>query len=339
MLKEKRLLGKSGLEVSAIGMGCMGFSQAFPPFPSKEESIHTIHQAVDEGITFFDTAEIYGKFENESLVGEALQPYRDKVVIATKFGFNVADTNFTSSGKTDASVLNSRPEHIREAVEGSLRRLRTDHIDLYYQHRVDPQVPIEDVAGTLADLIREGKILHYGLSEASPATIRRAHKVWPVAAVESEYSMFWREPETNGLLDTLEELGIGFVPFSPLGKGILTGTVKAGDKFAANDFRSTVPRFNSDNLAKNVRLADVVESIAKEKQATPAQIALAWLLAQRPWIVPIPGMRKIKRIRENIGSASIKFTAEELKAIDSKLRSVEIVGNRYNASNENLIDK
>ncbi len=335
-----RELGKSGLRVSAIGMGCMGFSQAYPPFPSKEESINTIHQAIDEGITFFDTAEIYGKFENERLVGEALQPYRDKVVIATKFGFNVSDTNFTSVGKQmDDSVLNSKPEHIREAVEGSLRRLRTDHIDLYYQHRVDPRVPIEDVAGTLADLIKEGKILHYGLSEASPETIRRAHKVCPVTAVESEYSMFWREPEANGLLDTLEELGIGFVPFSPLGKGILTGAVKKDEKFAKDDFRSTVPRFNSENLSKNLRLADYVGEVAKAKNATPAQVALAWILAQKPWIVPIPGMRKLKRIKENIGSVDITFTPEELKSIDEHLKSIQLSGDRYNAASEALIDK
>lgn len=340
MITQRRLLGKNRLEVSAIGMGCMGFDQGYPPFPTKEEAINTIHQAIDEGITFFDTAEIYGKFENERLVGEALEPYRDKVVIATKFGFNVADTNFTSVGKqTDDSVLNSRPEHIREAVEGSLRRLRTDHIDLYYQHRVDPRVPIEDVAGTLADLIKEGKILNYGLSEASPATIRRANAVWPVAAVESEYSMFWREPEENGLLATLEELGIGFVPFSPLGKGILTGAVKAGEKFAANDFRSTVPRFSSENLGKNLRLADYVGEVARRKNATPAQIALAWLLAQKPWIVPIPGMRKLKRIEENTAAVNVAFTPGELRDIDSHLRNIQISGDRYNASSEALIDK
>lgn len=335
-----RELGKSGLKVSAIGMGCMGFNQAYPPFPSKEESINTIHQAIDEGITFFDTAEIYGKFENERLVGEALQPYRNKVVIATKFGFNVSETNFTSTGKPmDDSVLNSKPEHIREAVEGSLRRLRTDHIDLYYQHRVDPRVPIEDVAGTLADLIKEGKILHYGLSEASPVTIRRAHKVYPVTAVESEYSMFWREPETNGLLDTLEELGIGFVPFSPLGKGILTGAVKKDEKFANDDFRSTVPRFNSENLDKNLRLADYVGEVAKTKNATPAQVALAWILAQKSWIVPIPGMRKLKRIKENSGSVDISFTPDELKTINEHLKSILLSGDRYNAASEALIDK
>lgn len=338
---QKRILGKGGPEVSAIGMGCMGFNQAYPPFPTKEESIRAIHQAVDEGITFFDTAEIYGKFENERLVGEALQPYRDRVVIATKFGFNVADTNFTSAGKPieSDSVLNSKPQHIREAVEGSLRRLRTDHIDLYYQHRVDPSVPIEEVADTLADLIKEGKILHYGLSEASPETIRRADRVCHVTAVESEYSMFWREPEINGLLPTLEELGIGFVPFSPLGKGILTGTVKATDTFAKDDFRSNVPRFDSDNLAKNVRLADYVGGIARRKGVTSAQVALAWLLAQKPWIVPIPGMRRLERIRENVGSAAVEFTADELAEINRGLDSIKLSGNRYNATNEALIDK
>lgn len=334
-----RELGKSGLRVSAIGMGCMGFNQAYPPFPSKQESTDTIHQAIDEGITFFDTAEIYGKFENERLVGEALQPYRDKVVIATKFGFNVADTNFTSTSDMDDSVLNSKPEHIRKAVEGSLKRLRTDHIDLYYQHRVDPRVPIEDVAQTLADLIKEGKILHYGLSEASPETIRRANKVYPVTAVESEYSMFWREPETNGLLATLEELGIGFVPFSPLGKGILTGAVKKDEKFASNDFRSSVPRFNSENLDKNLILADYVAEVARQKNATPAQIALAWILAQKPWIVPIPGMRKLKRIKENIGSVDITFSPDELRDIDEHLNTIQLSGNRYNAASEALIDK
>lgn len=340
MIKAKRQLGKSGLEVSAIGMGCMGFSQAYPPYPSKEESIRTIRKAVDEGVTFFDTAEIYGNFANEDLVGEALEPVRDRVVIATKFGFNVGGANFTGGGKwLDNSILNSRPDHIREAIDGSLRRLRTDHIDLYYQHRVDPRVPIEDVAGVMQELVKAGKILHYGLSEASAATVRRAHAVHPVAAVQSEYSMFWREPEENGLLATLEELGIGFVPFSPLGKGILTGTVKATDTFGKGDFRSTVPRFNSENLPKNVRLAEFVGGVAREKGVTPAQLALGWLLAQKPWIVPIPGMRSVGRIRENIGGAEVAFSADELKKIDEGLRSVELSGNRYNEASESLIDK
>lgn len=333
-------MGKSGLEVSAIGMGCMGFSQAYPPYPSREESIRTIREAVDEGVTFFDTAEIYGKFANEDLVGEALEPMRDKVVIATKFGFKVSGADFTGDGKwLDGSILNSRPEHIREAIDGSLRRLRTDHIDLYYQHRVDPRVPIEDVAGALSELVKAGKILHYGLSEASAATVRRAHSVHPVAAVQSEYSMFWREPEENGLLATLEELGIGFVPFSPLGKGILTGTVKATDTFDKGDFRSTVPRFSSENLPKNVRLAEFVGGIAKEKGATPAQAALGWILAQKPWIVPIPGMRSMGRIRENIGGAEVAFSADELARIDEGLRGIELQGNRYNEASESLIDK
>lgn len=340
MIEAKRQLGKSGLEVSAIGMGCMGFSQAYPPYPSREESIRTIREAVDEGVTFFDTAEIYGKFANEDLVGEALEPVRDKVVIATKFGFNVSGADFTGDGKwLDSGILNSRPEHIREAIDGSLRRLRTDHIDLYYQHRVDPRVPIEDVAGALSELVKAGKILHYGLSEASAATVRRAHAVHPVAAVQSEYSMFWREPEENGLLATLEELGIGFVPFSPLGKGILTGTVKATDAFVKGDFRSTVPRFSSENLPKNVRLAEFVGGIAKEKGATPAQVALGWILAQKPWIVPIPGMRSLGRIRENIGGAEVAFSADELARIDAGLRGIELQGNRYNEASESLIDK
>lgn len=337
---KKRKIGNDGLEVSAIGLGCMGFSQAYPSFPSKEESISTIQQAIDEGITFFDTAEIYGNFSNEELVGEALQNCRDKVVIATKFGFNVGDTNFTSQGKPmTGSVLNSKPQHIREAVEGSLRRLRTDHIDLYYQHRVDPEVPIEDVAGTLADLIREGKILHYGLSEASPATIRRAHAVCSVTAVQSEYSMFWREPEQNGLIDTLEELGIGFVPFSPLGKGILTGSVKQGAKFEANDFRSTVPRFSSEHLDKNLKLAAYVEELAAKRDCTPAQIALAWLLTRKPFIVPIPGTRSIMRIRENIAASEITFSVEEMAEIEHRLDGIQLSGNRYNAASEGLIDK
>lgn len=340
MIEAKRQLGKSGLEVSAIGMGCMGFSQAYPPYPSREESIRTIREAVDEGVTFFDTAEIYGKFANEDLVGEALEAVRDKVVIATKFGFNVSGADFTGDGKwLDSGILNSRPEHIREAIDGSLRRLRTDHIDLYYQHRVDPRVPIEDVAGALSELVKAGKILHYGLSEASAATVRRAHAVHPVAAVQSEYSMFWREPEENGLLATLEELGIGFVPFSPLGKGILTGTVKATDAFVKGDFRSTVPRFSSENLPKNVRLAEFVGGIAKEKGATPAQVALGWILAQKPWIVPIPGMRSLGRIRENIGGAEVAFSADELARIDAGLRGIELQGNRYNEASESLIDK
>lgn len=317
-----------------------GLQSGLPAIPLEGREHQYHQQAVDEGITFFDTAEIYGKFENERLVGEALRPCRDRIIIATKFGFNVADANFTGEGRpVDENVLNSRPEHIRQAVESSLRRLQTDHIDLYYQHRVDPQVPIEDVAGTLADLIREGKILHYGLSEASPATIRLVHGVCPVTAVESEYSMFWREPEENGLIDTLRELDIGFVPFSPLGKGILTGTVKAGDKFGKENFRSTVPRFSGENLSKNVRLADYVGEVARQKGATPAQIALAWLLAQAEWIVPIPGMRRMERIHENMAAAYVTFTPEELHNIDQHLKSIQLSGARYNAAAESLIDK
>lgn len=333
---KKRFLGKSRLEVSAIGMGCMGFSQAFPPYPSKVESINTIHSAIDEGITFFDTAEVYGNFANEELVGEALQPYRDKIVLATKFGFNIGDSK---ESQTDNSILNSRPEHIREAVEGSLRRLRTDHIDIYYQHRVDPQVPIEDVAGTLGELVKEGKVLHYGLSEASPKTIRRAHREHPVAVVQSEYSMFWREPETNGLLDTLEELGIGFVPFSPLGKGILTGNVKATDTFDKDDFRSTVPRFKAENLSINLKLADYTKQLASRKGCTQAQIAIGWLLAQKEWLVPIPGMRKLQRIQENIGGTEISFTESEQIEIRQHLDSIMLAGDRYSSAHEVLIDK
>lgn len=337
---KQRTLGNNQLAVSSIGLGCMGFSQAFPPYPPREECIRTIHQAVDAGITFFDTAEIYGKFENEKLVGEALEHCRHNVVIATKFGFNVLDTNFTSEGKPMTNgVLNSRPEHIRDAVEGSLKRLRTDYIDLYYQHRVDPEVPIEDVAGVLADLIKEGKILNYGLSEASAKTVRRAHAVHPVTAVQSEYSMFWREPESNGLIDTLEELGIGFVPFSPLGKGILTGSIKASDTFAKDDFRSTVPRFNADNLPRNLKLVEYVGTLAQKKACTPAQIALAWLLAQKPFIVPIPGSKNIKRILENRDAENVSFTSEELAEIRTNLEQIEISGARYSAMNEQLIDK
>lgn len=337
---KKRTLGKSGLKVSAIGLGCMGFSQSFPPFPTKEESIKTMREAIDTGITFFDTAEIYGNFANEEIVGEALQPCRNKLVIATKFGFNVPATNFTSNEKSTAKgMLNSRPEHIREAVEGSLKRLRTDYIDIYYQHRVDPEVPIEDVAGTLGDLIKEGKILHYGLSEASPHTIRRAHAECPVTAVQSEYSMFWRQPEDNGLLSTLEELGIGFVPFSPLGRGILTGSIKANHTFEKDDFRNTVPRFNKENLNNNLKLAEYVVEVSKKKQCTPAQVALAWLLAQKTFIVPIPGTRSIKRINENIGAVDVAFTTEELSEINRNLESMHIIGDRYSEVNEQLIDK
>lgn len=315
-----RKLGKSGLEVSAIGLGCMGMSFAYGPASDKNEMIKLIRSAVERGVTFFDTAEIYGPFTNEELLGEALAPYRDGVVIATKFGFQYKD------GKE--AGLNSQPEHIREAVEGSLKRLKIDAIDLLYQHRVDPNVPIEEVAGAVKELIEEGRVLHWGLSEAGVDTIRRAHKVQPLTAVQSEYSMWWRRPEED-LLPTLEELGIGFVPFSPLGKGFLTGRFDKQSKFDASDFRSIVPRFTAENLDANQVLVDLIKEVAAEKNATPAQIALAWLLAQKPWIVPIPGTRKLERLIENLGAANIELTSEELRDINSALSKIAIAGDRY----------
>ena len=291
---QKRKLGKSNLEVSALGLGCMGMSFGYGPAGDKQEMISVIRSAVEQGVTFFDTAEVYGPFTNEELVGEALAPFRDKVVIATKFGFDC------DAGKQGG--LNSQPQHIRQVVEASLKRLKVQTIDLLYQHRVDPNVPIEDVAGTVKDLIRQGKVKHFGLSEAGVQTIRRAHAVQPVTALQSEYSLWWREPEAE-VLPTLEELGIGFVPFSPLGKGFLTGKISADTKFDANDFRNKVPRFDPENRKANQALVDVVEKFAKQKQATPAQVALAWVLAQKPWIVPIPGTTKLHRLRENIGAA------------------------------------
>ena len=318
-----RKLGKSNLEVSAIGLGCMGFTQSYPPYPDKKEAIDVLRKAVEFGVTFFDTAEVYSVFKNEELVGEALEPFRDKVVIATKFGLNV---------KMDASdrplSLSSRPETIRKAVEASLKRLRTDHIDIYYQHRVDPNVPIEEVAETLADIMKAGKVLHWGLSEAAPATIRRAHNVCPVTAVQSEYSMWYRRPE-EALLSMLEELGIGFVPFSPLGKAALTGVFNKDSKFDKSDFRSVIPRFSPEYLPANILLADYVAQLAKEKETTPARVALGWLLAQKPWIVPIPGTKRVERIKENIGGADVSFTKDELAAIRLKLDSIIIVGARY----------
>jgi aryl-alcohol dehydrogenase-like predicted oxidoreductase len=304
---QKRKLGNSGLEVSALGLGCMGMTFSFPPFPPKEGMISLIRAAVDRGITFFDTAEVYGPFNNEELVGEALAPVRDQVVIATKFGFKP-----NSDGTPRWSELDSRPEHIRAVAEASLKRLRTDVIDLFYQHRVDPNVPIEDVAGAVKDLIKEGKVKHFGMSEAGVQTIRRAHAVQPVTAVQSEYSLWWRQPEEE-LLPTLEELGIGFVPFSPLGKGFLTGKIDEHTKFESTDFRNVVPRFTPEARKANQAVVDLLTKIAKEKNATPAQIALAWLLAQKPWIAPIPGTTKLHRLEENIGAVNIQFTAEELK--------------------------
>jgi aryl-alcohol dehydrogenase-like predicted oxidoreductase len=317
---EKRKLGSSGLEVSAIGLGCMGMSYAYGPASDKIEMISLIRSAVERGVTFFDTAEIYGPFTNEELVGEALAPYRDRVVIATKFGFNFKD------GKE--AGLDSRPEHIKQAVEGSLKRLKIETIDLLYQHRVDPNVPIEEVAGAVKELIQEGKVKHWGLSEAGAETIRRAHRVLPLTAVQSEYSMWWRRPEVE-LLPTLEELGIGFVPFSPLGKGFLTGRFDKHSKFGSSDFRNVVPRFTPENLDANQVLVDLIKTVAAEKNATPAQIALAWLLAQKPWIVPIPGTRKLERLVENLGALDIELTPVELRDINSALSKIAIAGDRY----------
>ncbi len=316
----KRKLGNSGLEVSALGLGCMGMSFAYGPAPDKKEMISLIHSAVEAGVTFFDTAEIYGPFTNEELVGEALAPYRDQVVIATKFGFSFKD------GKE--SGINSRPEHIKQAVEGSLKRLKIEIIDLLYQHRVDPDVPIEEVAEAVKDLIQEGKVKHWGLSEAGVQTIRRAHTVQPVAAVQSEYSMWWRRPEEE-LLPALEELGIGFVPFSPLGKGFLTGKIDKHSTFDRSDFRNIVPRFTSENLEANQFLVDLIKNVAAEKNATPAQIALAWLLAQKPWIVPIPGTTKLERLDENLGAASLELTTGELRDLNSAISKITIAGDRY----------
>lgn len=331
-----RFLGKDKLEVSSIGLGCMGFTQSYPPYLPKDEAISVIRQAVEAGVTFFDTAEVYGPYTNEELVGEALEPYRDKVVIATKFGYDIENNKMDAAGRPIA--LSSNPKVIRRAVEGSLKRLRTDHIDLYYQHRVDPDTPIEEVAQTVQDLIKEGKVLHWGLSEASAATVRRAHAVCPLTAVQSEYSMWYRNVEKE-LLPTLEELGIGFVPFSPLGKAVLTGRFNKDTKFDKTDFRSQIPRFNPENLAHNMELVSYVEDLAEAKNATPAQIALGWLLAQKPWIVPIPGTKKITRVQENIGGADVVFTDEELAKIREKLNSIEIMGARYPKEQEELTGK
>ena len=317
---QKRKLGKAGLEVSALGLGCMGMSMAYGPPADKKEMITLIGKAVERGITFFDTAELYGPYTNEDLVGEALAPFRGRVAIATKFGIKL-DAN-------GQQVQDSRPERIRQSIEGSLKRLKVDTIDLYYQHRVDPNVPIEEVAGTVKDLIREGKVKHFGLSEAGVQTIRRAHAVQSVTAVESEYSLWWRRPEEE-VLPTLEELGIGFVPFSPLGKGFLTGNFNKDSKFGSSDFRSIVPRFTPEALEANQVLVDLLGKVAEQKNATKAQIALAWILAKKPWIVPIPGTTKLNRLEENIGSAGISLTPEELRDISSALEKIKIVGDRY----------
>ncbi|MCW1877230.1 aldo/keto reductase [Erwinia sp. INIA-01] len=321
---KKRYLGHSGLEVSALGLGCMGLSHGYGPATDTRQAIELIRAAVERGVTFFDTAEVYGPYLNEEVVGEALKPLRDRVVIATKFGFTFGDDN-------KQQILNSRPEHIRKAVEGSLRRLNTEVIDLLYQHRVDPDVPIEDVAGVVKDLIAEGKVKHFGLSEAGAQTIRRAHAVQPVAALQSEYSLWWREPEQE-ILPLLEELGIGFVPFSPLGKGFLTGAIKAGTTFGDDDFRSKVPRFAADALEANEQLRVLLAGIAAEKGVTPAQIALAWLLAQKPWIVPIPGTTKLHRLDENLAAVDVVLNQRDLSQIAQALETVKITGERYPAA-------
>lgn len=317
---KKRKLGNSGLEVSAIGLGCMGMTFSYSPFPEKNDMIDLISKAVEQGVTFFDTAEVYGPYNNEELVGEALAPFRNEVVIATKFGFNIIDGKMAG--------LNSHPEHIKQVAEESLKRLKTDVIDLFYQHRVDPNVPIEDVAGAVKDLIKEGKVKYFGLSEAGANTIRRAHAVQPVTALQSEYSLWTRNPEKEILL-LLEELNIGFVPFSPLGKGYLTGKMNENTKFDTTDFRNTLPRFTPDALKANQALIDLLGKVAAQKNATPAQIAIAWLLAQKPWIVPIPGTTKLNRLEENNGAASIELSAVDLREIDTAASKIEVQGARY----------
>jgi aryl-alcohol dehydrogenase-like predicted oxidoreductase len=321
---QKRKLGKSNLEVSALGLGCMGMSFSYaPPFPDKQEMISLLRTSVERGITFFDTAEVYGPFTNEELVGEALSPLRAQVVIATKFGFNL-----NPDGSPGWQGLNSRPERIRQVAEASLKRLRTDVIDLFYQHRVDPDVPIEDVAGAVKDLIQQGKVKHFGLSEAGVGTIRRAHAVQPVTALQSEYSLWWRRPEAE-VIPTLEELGIGFVPYSPLGKGFLTGKMDENTEIAKGDFRNTLPRFTPEARKANQAVVDLLTSIGKQKGATPAQIALAWLLAQKPWMVPIPGTTKLKRLDENIGAVSVQLSADDLSQIESAAAKIKVEGDRY----------
>ncbi len=330
---QKRTLGRSGLEVSAIGLGCMGMSFGFGPAADRGDMIRLMRAAVERGVTFFDTAEVYGPFTNEDLVGEALAPVRDQVVIATKFGWDVDLATGENRGGLD-----SRPERIRAAVEGSLRRLRTDRIDLLYQHRVDPNVPIEDVAGTVQELIRQGKVKHFGLSEAGVRTIRRAHAVQPLTALQSEYSLWWREPEAE-ILPVLEELGIGFVPFSPLGKGFLTGAIDATTTFDKTDFRTTVPRFSPENRQANQALVELVKAIAAKKRATPAQLALAWVLAQRPWIVPIPGTTKPHRLDENLAAAAVALTPDDLREIESAAATIAVQGSRYGPNSQRHIDR
>ena len=329
---QKRKLGNSDLKVSAIGLGCMGLSHGYGPATDTQDAITLIRTAVERGVTFFDTAEVYGPFTNEKVVGEALAPLRDQVVIATKFGFDLDPNTGAQRG------LNSRPEHIKQVAEASLRRLKTDVIDLFYQHRVDPNVPIEDVAETVKGLIQEGKVKHFGLSEAGVRTIRRAHAVQPVTALQSEYSLWWREPEAE-VLPTLEELEIGFVPFSPLGKGFLTGAINASTTFDSTDFRNTVPRFTPGARKANQALVDLLGQIAARKQVTPAQIALAWLLAQKPWIVPIPGTTKLHRLDENLGAAGVGLTPDELRDIENAVSKVPVHGRRYSEQAERMIDR
>src|SRR4051812_170768 len=320
---QKRKLGKSGLEVSALGLGCMGMSFSYGAVHGEGEMISLLRTAVDRGITFFDTAEVYGPFTNEVLVGKALSPVREQLVIATKFGFNL-----NPDGSPGWQGLNSRPERIKEVAEASIKRLKTDYIDLFYQHRVDPDVPIEDVAGAVKDLIQEGKVKHFGLSEAGVQTIRRAHAVQPVTALQSEYSLWWRKPEAE-VIPTLEELGIGMVPYSPLGKGFLAGKMDENTKLEKDDFRSTLPRFTPEAIKANQAFVDLLASIAKQKNATPAQIALAWLLAQKPWIIPIPGTTKLHRLDENIGAVSVKLSSDDLRDIDEMASKITVQGNRY----------
>jgi len=329
---QKRKLGKSNLEVSALGLGCMGMSFGYGPAADKKEMISLIRSAVERGVTFFDTAEVYGPYTNEELVGEALAPLRDQVVIATKFGFKLDPSTGKQTG------LDSRPEHIKEVAEASLKRLKTSVIDLFYQHRVDPNVPIEEVAGAVKDLIQQGKVKHFGLSEAGVKTIRRAHAVQPITALQSEYSLWWREPEAE-VIPTLEELGIGFVPFSPLGKGFLTGKINEDTKFDKSDFRNIVPRFNADNRKANQALVDLLGKFAAKRKATPAQIALAWLLAQKPWIVPIPGTTKLHRLEENNGATAVELTPEDLRQLNTAASKIAVQGARYPEELQKLVGR
>ena len=329
---QTRKLGKKGLEVSAIGLGCMGLSSGYGPATDKPAAIALIRAAVERGVTLFDTAEVYGPFKNEELVGEALAPVRDQVIIATKFGFRIDPATGKESG------LDSRPDHIREVADASLRRLRTDHIDLFYQHRVDPAVPIEDVAGTVRELIKAGKVRHFGLSEAGVKTIRRAHAVQPVAALQSEYSLWWREPEAE-ILPLLQELGIGFVPFSPLGRGFLTGAIDQQTTFAPGDFRNLVPRFSQEARKANLELVDVLGTMAAAKGATTAQVALAWLLAQKPWVVPIPGTTKLHRLEENLGAARLELTPDDIRSIEAASARITVQGSRYSEQQQRYVDR